>query len=126
MLSSQVEQSEAEKYGTRAYQKRNPEPDVLLDQGRCDNGLATNVHTPVSMCQIPDCGSTTKLRNAFLPVVDVESILDSRLTVNNDALSCLLADPDSSFGRMALLRYSVAMVSSAVATTRLCDKTSWW
>ena len=39
----------------------------------------------------------------FLPVVDVESILNSRLTVNNDSLSCL-GDPDSSLGRMALLR----------------------
>jgi hypothetical protein len=39
----------------------------------------------------------------FLPIVDVESILDSRLTVNNYSLSCL-GDPDSSLGRMALLR----------------------
>lgn len=39
----------------------------------------------------------------FLPIVDVESILDSRLTVNNDPLSCL-GDSDSSLGRMALLR----------------------
>jgi hypothetical protein len=39
----------------------------------------------------------------FLPIVDVESIFDGRLTVNNDSLSCL-GDPDSSLGRMALLR----------------------
>ena len=39
----------------------------------------------------------------FLPIVDVESILDGRLTVNDDPLS-RLGDPDSSLGRMALLR----------------------
>jgi hypothetical protein len=39
----------------------------------------------------------------FLPIVDVESILDGRLMVNDDSLFCL-GDPDSSLGRMALLR----------------------
>lgn len=39
----------------------------------------------------------------LLPIVDIESILDGRLTVNNDSLSCL-GDPDSCLGRMTLLR----------------------
>ena len=33
MLSAQVEQSEAKEDGTRAYQKRDPEIDVLFDEG---------------------------------------------------------------------------------------------
>ena len=33
MLSAQVEQSEAKEDGTRAYQKRDPETDILFEQG---------------------------------------------------------------------------------------------
>ena len=40
---------------------------------------------------------------ALLPIVDVESIFDSRLRVDNYSLSCL-GDPDPGLGRMALLR----------------------
>lgn len=48
--------------------------------------------------------STTNQRNlGSLPVVDVESILDSCLAVNDYSLSCL-GDPDSGLERMALLR----------------------
>mgnify|MGYP004507202417 CR=1 FL=1 len=48
--------------------------------------------------------STVVQRNCeFLPIVDVESILDGRLTINNDSLSCL-GDHNSSLRRMALIR----------------------
>jgi hypothetical protein len=33
MLSAQVEQSEAKENGARAYQKGDPETDVLFEQG---------------------------------------------------------------------------------------------
>jgi hypothetical protein len=33
MLSAQIEQSEAKEDGARAYQKRDPETDVLFEQG---------------------------------------------------------------------------------------------
>ena len=53
------------------------------------------------LCQTRSC--VAQQDSGFLPIVDVEGILNSRLTVNNDSLSCL-GDPDSSLGRMALLR----------------------
>lgn len=49
-------------------------------------------------------GSAVAQQNCeFLPIVDVESILDGRFTVNDDSLSCL-GDPDSGLGRMTLFR----------------------
>jgi hypothetical protein len=56
MISAQVEQSEVKEDGACAYQKRNPETDILFEQGRCNNGLATDIHTP--FCVRLDRGST--------------------------------------------------------------------
>jgi hypothetical protein len=56
------------------------------------------------LCQIRLCAIQQDCE--FLPIVDVESILNSGLTVNNDSLSCL-GHPDSGLGRMTLLRYTV-------------------
>jgi hypothetical protein len=98
MLSAQKEQSEAKEDGARAYEKRDPETDVLFEQGWCNDGLRTDIHTP--FCVRLDHSSTNC---EFLPIIDVESILDGRLMINNDSLS-RLGDPNSGLGRMALLR----------------------
>jgi hypothetical protein len=63
---------------------------------------ATMAWLPI-FTHLPVLDPTVRKNSGFLPIVDIESILDGRLTVNNHSLSCL-GDLNSSFGRMALLR----------------------
>jgi hypothetical protein len=46
MLPAQVEHREAKENSARANQKRDPETNVLFEQSRSNNGLATDIHTP--------------------------------------------------------------------------------
>jgi hypothetical protein len=56
MLPAQVEHREAKENSARANQKRDPETNVLFEQSRSDNGLATDIHTP--FCVSPNRVST--------------------------------------------------------------------
>jgi hypothetical protein len=56
MLPAQVEHREAKENSARANQKRDPGTNVLFEQSRSDNGLATDIHTP--FCVSPNRVST--------------------------------------------------------------------
>jgi hypothetical protein len=56
MLPAQVEHREAKENSAHANQKRDPETNVLFEQSRSNNGLATDIHTP--LCVSPDRVST--------------------------------------------------------------------